>query len=51
MTDKKIASVVIDDETLERVTEMQVAVKNFSRSNMLLELIKIGLDVMESKQK
>ncbi len=43
MTDKPKISVIVDPETLQRITELQIETGNFSKSSVAHELIKKGL--------
>lgn len=51
MTEKKIVSVVMDDDVLQQVTEIQKSTGKFSRSALLHELICKGLEVLELEKK
>lgn len=51
MTEKITISVLLDQETVERVKEMQKRTGIFSRSAFLREVIEKGLKAVEKKQK
>ena len=44
MTKMKNVSVLLDDETMKKVVKLQKKTNTFSRSNLLRELIKRGLE-------
>lgn len=44
MTDMKNVSVLLDDDTLKRVVKMMKKRNEFSRSKLLRDLIKAGLE-------
>lgn len=53
MTDKPKISVIVDHETLEKITKKQIETGNFSKSAVAHELIKKGLlyeKMMENKE-
>jgi len=51
MTDKKIVSVVMDHDVLDKVENLQIETKKFSRSALLHELICKGLEALELEKK
>ena len=44
MTKMKNVSVLLDEETMKKIIKMQKKTNTFSRSNMLRDLIKLGLE-------
>lgn len=49
MTEMKIVSVLLEDETLEKIIQVQKDTNNFSRSDVLRILIKKGLEQVEAR--
>lgn len=47
-TNKPIISIVVDDETLEKIEDYQFENRIKSRSQAINDIIKIGLDKLES---
>lgn len=45
MTKMKNVSVLLDDDTMKKVVKLQKKTNTFSRSNLLRDLIKRGLEV------
>lgn len=43
MTERPKISVIVDHETLNKITELQIETGNFSKSSVAFDLIKKGL--------